>query len=95
MARKFLDIDNCIIIHDVKQIKKEPAEAKIKTKNKLAKEIHKRKALSGSKISIYTKLSRAEKDGFKQEDNDLIEALLSVLEVDRTELVKNKEIKED
>lgn len=90
MVRKYLDIDNCIIIHDVKQIKKEPAKPKIKTKNKLAKELFKKNDLKGSKISIYTKLSRAEKDGFKQEDNDLINAILSILEVDKEELIKSR-----
>lgn len=86
--KKFLDIDNCIIIHDVKQIKKEPAQKKIKTKNQLARQLFKLKLVEGSKISIYTKLSRYEKEGFKNEDTELTKALLEVLEVDKSELIK-------
>lgn len=89
MGKRFLDIDNCIIIHDVKQIKKEPAEAKIKTKNKLARLLFKNKSLAGSKISIYTKLSRYEKEGFNTEDVELTTAILNVLEVSKDELVRN------
>ena len=88
MEGKFLDIDNCIIIHDVKQIKKEPAEKKIKTKRQLSKQLSKKKILSGSEIAIYNRLYRAEKDGFKEEDKELIDVLLSILEVDKDELVK-------
>jgi hypothetical protein len=87
-TKNYLDIDNCIIIHDVKQIKKEPSEKKIKTKRQLSKQLVKRKLLEGSEVSIYTKLSRAEKDGFKTEDKKLTEALLKILEVDRSELIK-------
>ena len=90
MERKFLDIDNAIIIHDVKQIKKIPAQAKIKTKNQLSKKLLKNKDIEGTKVSIYTKLSRAEKDGFKNEDVDLVNAILKVLEVSREELVITK-----
>lgn len=88
MARKFLDIDNCIIINDVKQIKKIPAEAKIKTKRRLAKKLVKLKLYSGTDVSIYTKLSRYEKEGFKNKDTELVEAILKVLEVDESELIK-------
>lgn len=84
----FLDVDNAIILHDVKQIKKEPAEAKIKTKNQLAKKLFKLKTLEGSEVSIYTKLSRYEKEGFFSKDEALVSALLSVLEVEENELVK-------
>lgn len=86
--RYYLDIDNCIIIHDVKQIKKEPAEPKIKTKNQLAKKLVKSGLVDGTKVSIYTKLSRAEKDGYITEDKILVEALLKTLEVTRKDLVK-------
>lgn len=87
--KKFLDIDNCIIIHDVKQIKKEPAEKKIKTKRQLAKQLVKNKLYEGTEVSIYTKLSRYEKDGFIAEDQELTKALLKTLEVDKDELIKS------
>jgi hypothetical protein len=86
--RQYLDIDNAIIIHDVKQIKKEPAEKKIKTKRQLAKKLAKKKLYEGSEVSIYTKLSRYEKDGFSTEDLELTSALLKVLEVTKEELIK-------
>lgn len=87
--RKYLDIDNSIIIHDVKQIKKHPCGTKIKTKNQLSKILFKRKDVEGTKISIYTKLSRYEKDGFSKEC-ELIAPLLKVLEVEEKELVITK-----
>jgi hypothetical protein len=88
MEKIYLDIENAIIIHDVKQIKKEPAQKKIKTKNQLAKKIHKLKLIEGSEESIYTKIWRSETEGYKQEPKELITALLKVLEVDMNELVK-------
>ena len=86
--KKFLDIDNCIIINDVKQISKSPAGKKIKTKRQLSKKIVKDKLLPGTEVSIYTKLSRAEKDGFKTEDKELVNAILEILEVSKKELIK-------
>lgn len=86
--RYFLDVDNCIILHDVKQIKKEPPQKKIKTKRQLAKLLVKKKLVEGSEVSIYTKLSRYEKDGFLTEDKELTGALLKVLEVETSDLVK-------
>lgn len=88
MARKYLDVDNCIIIHDVKQIKKTPEEAKIKTKRRLAKKLAKLKLVEGTDVSIYTKLSRYEKEGFKTEDTELTTAILKVLEVEKSELIR-------
>ncbi len=88
MGRKFLDIDNCIIIHDVKQIQKSPAQAKTKTKRQLAKKLAKSKTVKGTEISIYTKLSRYEKEGFKTEDKELTLAILEKLEVSKEELIK-------
>lgn len=88
MERYKLDIDNCIIIHDVKQIRKIPAEKKIKTKNQLSRVLHKTGKIEGSKISIYTKLSRYEKEGFTAYPEKLIELLLETLEVDKDDLVK-------
>ena len=84
----FLNIDNCIIMNDVKQIKKEPAEAKTKTKNQLARKIFNKNLYPGSKVSIYTKLSRLEKEGFNEEDENLTAAILDILEVDKEELIK-------
>lgn len=84
---KKLDIDKCIMMHDLKQIKKEPAKKKIKTKRQLSIQIVKNKLLEGTQISIYTKLSRYERDGFKNEDKELTKAILSILEVERSDLV--------
>lgn len=81
------NVDNCIILHDVKQIKKEPPEKKIKTKRQLSKQIFKKKLYEGSEVSIYTKLSRYEKNGFRTEDKELTEAILKVLEVDKKDLI--------
>lgn len=90
MGKRFLNIDNCIIFHDLKQIKKEPPESKIKTKNKLAKKMFDLGLFEGTKISIYTRLSRYEKEGYYNEPTSFIEAILKILEVKKTELVKNK-----
>ena len=84
----YLNIDNCILFHDVKQIKKEPAAAKIRTRNKLAKLLLKKELLDGTYISVYTKLYRLENQGFSKPVDEIIAALLTVLEVDRDELVK-------
>jgi len=88
LRKKYLNIDNCIIIHDVKQIKKEPPQKKIKTKRQLSKAIFRSKILSDSESSIYTKLYRYEKEGFKSEDKPIIEAILTILEVEKEELIK-------
>lgn len=84
----YLDIDNAIIIHDVKQIKKEPAQEKIKTMHKLSKKMKSENVIDGSKISIYTKLHTAQRTGYVKKPIELIEAVLKVLEVNENELVK-------
>ena len=88
MEGKYLDIDNCIMNHDLKQIKKDPPGKKIKTKRKLSIQIVKDGKVEGTQSSIYTKLSRYEKNGFNKEDEKLIKAILCVLEVDRDDLIK-------
>tara|TARA_B100000953_G_C18034140_1_gene423815 strand:+ start:60 stop:338 length:279 start_codon:yes stop_codon:yes gene_type:complete len=89
-SKDSLDINNCIIIHDVKQIQKEPAEEKIKTLRGLSKKIRKEKLLEGSQSSIYTKLYRAQQ-GFSKEPTDLIDVILKVLEVDRDQLISKEQ----
>lgn len=84
----YLNIDNCILFHDVKQIRKEPAAAKIKTKNKLAKLLLKKDLIEGTYLSVYTKLYRLELQGFSKPVDELVSALLTILEVDKDELVK-------
>ena len=87
MARKYLDLDNSIIIHDVKQIKKEPPMSKIKTKNRLAKILFNKFPELGSETSIYHKMVRYEKNGLTSyESNDLISKIKEVLEVSEKEL---------
>lgn len=86
--RMYLNLDNAIIIHDVKQIKKEPAQSKIKTKNKLSKIIAKKNPNLGSDISVYHKMVRYEKGGFSSpKTNGLVIALLDYLEVSEEELI--------
>lgn len=92
MPKKYLDIDNCIIINDSKRIQLEPAEKKTKTKNQLAKKIFKEKLMKdSSESSIYTKLYRYEKEGYINEPTDLIEAVLKLLIVSRDDLIKERE----
>ena len=87
--KKFLDIDNCIIINDAERIQREPAEKKTKTKRQLSKQIFKLKLMSDStESSIYTKLWRFEKEGYAKEPTDLIDAILKVLIVSRADLIK-------
>ena len=91
MATNYLDVDNAIIINDAKKIQEEPAQKKTKTKRQLSKQIHKQNLMPGlSESSIYTKLWRFEKDGYKKEPTDLIDAVLKVLNVCRADLVKTK-----
>lgn len=84
-----LNVDNCIMIHDLKQIRKEPPEKKIKTKRQLSKKMHKLKVIEGSESSIYTKLWRNEREGFIVEPKELINSILKVLEVSESDLVEN------
>jgi hypothetical protein len=86
--KTFLDIDNCIILNDVKAIKEEPPKKKIKTKRQLSKQILKKKLVEGSESAIYTKLWRFEKDGYTKEPTDIIHAVLKILDVSRDDLVK-------
>lgn len=86
----FLDIDNCIILSDSRKIQKEPAEKKTKTKRQLSKLIFKKKLMPGSESSIYTKLYRAENDGFVKEPTELIDAILKILIVSREDMIKEK-----
>ena len=89
MGTKYLDIDNCIILNDVKRIKEEPAQRKTKTKRQLSKQILKLKLMPDStESSIYTKLWRFEKEGYTKEPTDLIEAVLKVLNVSKDDLIK-------
>jgi hypothetical protein len=90
--KNVLDIDNCIMIHDLKQIKKEPPGKKIKSKRQLAKKILKKKLLKGSESSIYTKLWRNEKDGFVTRPDELIDAVLNILEIEEKQLVLKKPV---
>lgn len=89
MAKQYLDIDNCIVEHDVKQIKKEPAGKKIKTKNQLAKILVKRQLIQGTESAVYHRMYRFENDGFATAPQDLIDAILKVLEVDKSDLIKS------
>ena len=92
MATKYLDVDNAIIINDAKRIQEEPAQKKTKTKRQLSKQILKMNLLPGlSESSIYTKLWRFEKEGYKKEPTELIDAILKVLNVSKADLVKTKE----
>ena len=89
MLKKYLDIDNCIIIHNMKQIKKTPVfQKKIKSKRQLAKKIHNNQDMKETYWCIYMKISRAEKTGVKPEDKELIAAILKNLEVNEKELIK-------
>lgn len=85
----FLKVDDAITLHDVKQIQKEPAQAKIKTIRKLSKLIAAKKK-NASEVAIYTKLKRAESNGAVNIDEELISSVLSVLEVTREQLVQEK-----
>ena len=85
--KKYLNIENCITLHDVKQIQKEPAGKKIKTINALTKLLIK-KGLKRSETAIYSKLQRYQDNGFTAEDVELTKALLKVLEVTKTDLIK-------
>jgi len=89
MKDSYLDLDNCITLHDVEQIKKELIHPKIKTINKLTRLLLKKKLIEGSVSSVYSKLYRYEKEGFNKEDNsNLIKAILKVLDVEEKDLVK-------
>lgn len=81
------NLELAITLHDLKQIKKEPPQKKIKTKNRLAHLVFKTGIVEGTKDSIYHKFVRYERDGFKREDEKLTEALIKVLGVSREELV--------
>jgi len=85
----FLKVDDAITLHDVKQIQKEPAQAKIKTIRKLSKLMAAKKK-NASEVAIYTKLKRAESNGVVNIDEELISSVLSVLEVTREQLVQEK-----
>ncbi|AGF91634.1 hypothetical protein Phi47:1_gp36 [Cellulophaga phage phi47:1] len=89
MARKFLNIDECILIHDLKQVKKEPPMAKIKTKNKLAIKLIKN-GVELSKTALYSRLSRYEKDGYDEASDYIANEVLKILEVTNEELIKEK-----
>jgi len=89
MEVKYLDIDNCIILNDVKKIQEESDCKKTKTKRQLSKQILKAKLMDDStESSIYTKLWRFEKEGYTKEPTDLIDAILKILKVSRADLVK-------
>lgn len=90
IVKKIMNVDTCIMMHDMKQIQKEPPQAKIKTKRKLSILLAKRKDLNSSQKAIYTQLYRAEIDGFKIEDKNLVNAVLKTLEVTREELITEK-----
>jgi hypothetical protein len=89
MKKFILDVDNCIILNDVKTIRQEKQDKKVKTKRQLAKRIVKEKLLPGvTDSSIYTKIYRLEKDGFDEKPVEIIEAILKILDVDEVDLVK-------
>ena len=88
--KKFkLNVDDCIILNDAKIIREEKEEKKIRTKRQLAKRLVKEKLVpSVTDSSIYTKIYRLEKDGFDEKPVDIIAAILKVLDVDESDLVK-------
>lgn len=88
MTRKYYKIEDCITLHDVKQIQKEPPGKKIKTMNQLARRLAKLKSINGTVAAIYSKLSRYQSKGFENEDENLTKGLLKVLEVKKEELIK-------
>lgn len=92
MERQYLDIDNCITISNADKIKN--GKEKIKDKKHLAKKIADNIvenlpfALDNEINNIYMKLYRAERYGFLEKDNDLIEKIIEVLNVKESDLVK-------
>jgi len=91
MEVKYLNIDNCIILSDVKKIEQESAAKKTKTRRQLSKQIFKAKLMDdSSESSIYTKLYRFEREGYTKEPTDLIDAILKILNVSRVDLIKTR-----
>lgn len=91
MEMKYLNIDNCIILSDVKKIENESTAKKTKTRRQLSKQIFKAKLMDdSSESSIYTKLYRFEREGYSKEPTDLINAVLKILNVSRVDLLKTR-----
>lgn len=91
MEVKYLNIDNCIILSDVKKIEQESVAKKTKTRRQLSKQIFKAKLMDdSSESSIYTKLYRFEREGYTKEPTDLIDAILKILNVSRVDLIKTR-----
>lgn len=76
----YLDIDNCILISDFERLKVGANIAPIQSKNELAKILRTRtKFKKTSQSAIYTTMYRAENRGYKKRPDDLIEAILEIL----------------
>ena len=85
MNKMFLRIDDAIIISNAKRIQE--GVEKIKDKKHLAGIICEK--LQSNKDNTYMKLYRAENQGFVSENQELIDALISELGVDRSILVSS------
>ena len=81
-----LDIENGIILHDVKQIRKEPPQPKIKNIFKLCKAIKKKKLSNLSDNALNAKIYRINGKKYDEKDEELVTIILKVLEIDRKDL---------
>ncbi len=92
-----LNLDNCIILTDVKKIQKEPPLPKIKTLRRLVKAIHKKKLIKDvSEPALYHRIYKIVNEGFSSIDEKqyLINAILAVLNegLSKDEVVTEKEL---
>lgn len=83
--RNYLKIDDAIILSNAKRI--ENGIDKIKDKKHLAEILCEK--LNNTKDNIYMKLYRAETQGFINENEELVNALISELGVEKSILVSD------
>lgn len=76
---RYLDIEICIMMADIKRVKCHPPLKRIVTMRRLAMELLEEKEYKNSSLTaVYHKMYRAQSDGFLNPPKELVKVLLRV-----------------